>query len=398
MVNILLAIIYLAFVSLGLPDALLGSAWPKMHGDLGVPLSYAGVISFIISCGTIISSLLSDRATKRLGPGLVTVLSVATTALALFGFGTSSSFWVVCLWALPYGLGAGSVDAALNNYVALNFAPRHMSWLHCAWGVGASLGPYAMGFALTRNMGWNAGYLIIAGTQIVLTLVLLFSLPLWKKVSAGNISEASGSDCESSCEDPKSSSGITGALRLPGAWAALLTFFAYCGLEQSTGLWACSYLVGHWQMDAKTAAGYGALFYLGITAGRALSGFMTLKFNSDQLIRGSVALSFLGLLFLFMPFGVHWTLVGVALVGFGCSPVFPSLLHSTPIHFGAKNSQAMIGLQMAAAYLGSSLVPPLFGLIERHSGMTYLPIYLFGLLLLMGISYHFVLVKVRENG
>ncbi|NTV91055.1 MAG: MFS transporter, partial [Clostridiales bacterium] len=253
MITILLVIIYLSFISLGLPDALLGSAWPSMYGQLQVPVSYAGIISMVITGGTIISSLFSDKLIRRLGTGRVTTLSVLMTAVALFGFSTSRSFPLLLLWALPYGLGAGSVDTALNNFVALHYKARHMSWLHCFWGVGATLGPYIMGFCLTRNLGWNSGYRIIFIIQILLTAVLFFSLPLWKN-SDGKLSEAHHSE---------KSLKIKELLKLAGAKPALVAFFCYCGLETTAGLWGSSYLVIARGVAADAAAKWIALFYLG---------------------------------------------------------------------------------------------------------------------------------------
>ena len=263
MFHLLLAIIYLAFISLGLPDALLGSAWPTMYTEFGVPVSYAGIISMIIALGTIVSSLQSDRLTRRFGTGKVTAVSVGITAAALLGFSFTHSFWLLCLWAVPYGLGAGSVDASLNNYVALHYKSRHMSWLHCMWGVGATAGPYIMGFALSSGQKWNSGYLYIAVLQIILTGILVFSLPLWKGRSAGGRND-------SAAEGKALSLGEI--IRIPGAREIMLCFFCYCALEQTSGLWASSYLTLFKSIPAETAARFAGLFYIGITVGRALSG------------------------------------------------------------------------------------------------------------------------------
>ena len=241
MVHLLLGVIYLAFISLGLPDSLLGSAWPSMYGAFGVPVSYAGIISMIISAGTIVSSLNSDRLTSRLGPGRVTACSVALTALALFGFSVSGQFWMLCLWAVPYGLGAGSVDAALNNYVALHYASRHMSWLHCMWGVGTLVGPNLISYALAGGQGWEMGYRTISLMQLALTAVLVFSLPLWKRQGAAGEEETAAHEVLT----------LRQAARLPGAKSAVLAFFCYCALEQTAGLWAASDLVLHGGFSAE---------------------------------------------------------------------------------------------------------------------------------------------------
>ena len=390
MFHLLLTVIYLSFISLGLPDSLLGSAWPSMYQEFHVPVSYAGIISMIIALGTIVSSLKSDWLTKKLGAGKVTLISVAMTALALFGFSVSHSFWLLCLWAIPYGLGAGSVDAALNNYVALHYTSRHMSWLHCMWGVGASLGPYIMGYALTGGQGWNMGYGYIASLQIVLTVILLISLPLWKK------QEASDSEQESETSKPLTLAEI---VRIPGAKAVMVTFFCYCALEQTTGLWASSYLVLHKNIPAQTAAGFASLFYIGITVGRALSGFLTMKLNDQQMVRLGQALVAVGIATFLLPFGEYAALTGLILIGLGCAPIYPCISHSTPYHFGADKSQAVIGVQMASAYVGICLMPPMFGMIAAHITVTLFPVYLSGLLLFMFLMHELLLRSSRkENG
>ena len=374
MFHLLLAVIYLSFISLGLPDSLLGSAWPMIYPQFAVPVSFAGIISTIISLGTIISSLQSDRLTKALGAGKVTAISVAMTAAALFGFSVSGSFWMLCLWAIPYGLGAGSVDAALNNYVALHYASRHMSWLHCMWGVGASVGPYIMSYALTGGSGWQGGYRIISLLQIGLTLILLFSLPLWKNA-----------DTSGSQQAPALSLGQV--LAIPGAKQVMGTFFCYCAIEQTTSLWASSYLVLARGVDEVTAARWAALFFLGITAGRAASGFLTMLLSDSQMIRLGECILGAGIVILGLPVGSTGALVGLLLIGLGCAPIYPCIIHSTPAHFGADRSQALIGVQMASAYTGTCLMPPLFGLIANHIQVGLLPIFLLVLLVLMAFLY-----------
>lgn len=385
MVHLLLAIIYLAFISLGLPDALLGAAWPSMYPQFDVPVSYAGIISMIIALGTVVSSLQSDRLTKKLGTGKVTALSVLMTAMALFGFATSHSFGMLCLWAIPYGLGAGSVDASLNNYVALHYESRHMSWLHCMWGVGASAGPYIMGYALTAGWGWNSGYHIIAVLQIVLTAILLCSLPLWKQRPAEVLQDGK-------VQNVKALS-IREVLQLAGAREILVCFFCYCALEQTTGLWASSYLTLHKGVSADTAASFASMFYLGITVGRALSGFLTMKLNDVQMIRLGEVIIGIGVLVMLLPFGQSLSLAGLILIGLGCAPVYPCVIHSTPAHFGADKSQAIIGIQMACAYVGTCLMPPVFGLIANHITVALLPVYLLIILVLMVIMHELLCKK-----
>ena len=381
MTTLLLIIIYFSFISLGLPDSLLGSIWPIAHRELGVPLAWSGPIFMIISLGTVVSSLFSDRLTRRLGAGLVTVLSVALTALALFGFGISTSYWMLCLWAVPYGLGAGSIDAALNNYVALHFKSRHMSWLHCMWGIGASTGPYIMNMILTQGGTWHQGYQTISLIQLILTAVVMLSLPLWKKQRL--VSDANTTNSNS----PSHALSLREIFALRGAKEVMITFFAYCALEQTAGLWASSYLSNFRGIDPVTAAGYASLFYLGITGGRAISGFITFLLNDSQMIRLGQGIAALGLLLLlFAPIDAL-SLAGLVIIGLGCAPIYPSIIHSTPAHFGTDKSQAVIGVQMASAYLGNVFMPPLFGLIARYTSIALYPVYLILLLILMIIMH-----------
>lgn len=371
MVSLLLAVIYLSFISLGLPDALLGAAWPIMHQDLGAPLSWAGIIAMIISAGTILSSLMSDAVTRRLGAGKVTAISVLMTAAALFGFSVSGSFWLLCLWAVPYGLGAGSVDAALNNYVALHYESRHMSWLHCCWGLGASVGPYVMGYALSGSMGWPGGYRIISILQLILTAAIFLSLPLWKRQPAQ--------------EGVVSAQALTlpQVLKIPGAKEVMLCFFCYCALEQSAILWSATYLNLHKGLDGDSAAGLASMFFVGITFGRAVSGFLTMKLNDSQMIRLGQVLIAAGILITALPLHYYVTLLGLLLIGLGCAPIYPCIIHSTPANFGPDKSQALIGVQMASAYIGVLLMPPLFGTIAEGFSVSLMPLYLAVILAVM---------------
>ena len=389
MLSLLLAIIYLSFISLGLPDSLLGSAWPTMYPQLGVPVSYSGIVFMIISVGTIISSLQSDRLTRRLGTGKVTAFSVAMTAAALFGFSISHAFWQLCLWAIPYGLGAGSVDASLNNYVALHYESKHMSWLHCMWGVGAASGPYIMGAVITGGGTWNGGYRCIAVVQVVLTAVLLCSLPLWKGRPQGK--DASGSVVEAKALSVKE------VLRVGGVKNVLICFFCYCALEQTTGLWASSYLTLYKGVPAETAASFASMFFIGITAGRALNGFLAMKLNDVQMVRMGQILIACGIAVMLLPLGADVSLAGFVMIGLGCAPVYPCLIHATPSHFGADKSQAIIGIQMACAYVGTSLMPPLFGLIAEYITVSLLPVYLAALLVLMIVMHEALIRSVHKD-
>lgn len=366
MFQLLLIIIYLAFISLGLPDSLLGSAWPSMYGELNVAVSYAGIISMIIAGGTIISSLFSDRLIRRFGTGVVTVISVAMTAVALMGFSLSHSFWQLCLWGIPYGLGAGSVDAALNNFVALHYKSRHMSWLHCFWGVGATAGPYIMGLCLTRGLRWNSGYRAIGIIQFVLVACLLLSLPLWKAgEDDGNVENLEYKEI-----------GLRQTLGLPGAKAILTAFFCYCSLEATTGLWAGSFMVLHKGINMETAAKWASLFYLGITIGRFICGFITDRFGDRLMVRLGQFLAATGACLILLPVGNAAVLAGLILTGVGCAPIYPCLLHATPYNFGAEYSQSVMGMQMACAYVGTTLMPSLFGLLAEWIGVWFYPLYL----------------------
>lgn len=368
MASLLISIIYIAFISLGLPDSLLGSAWPTMQVELNAPLSLAGVISVIITFGTIISSLLSDRLTKILSAGKITAISTAMTAAALYGFSVSGKIWMLCIFAVPYGLGAGAIDAALNNYVAIHFSARHMSWLHCMWGVGASISPYIMSAALTGSGRWQNGYLNVAVIQGVLTLFLLLSLPLWKS--------SDSEETESSKQPAKN------VFKIKGVIPVLITFFGYCALESTAGLWASSFLVQAKGIDGTVAARFAALFYIGITVGRFISGFVADRLGDKTLIRIGLAIIAVGIVCIALPINTV-SLIGLIIIGLGCAPIYPATIHSTPARFGEENSQRIVGIQMASAYTGSALMPPLFGVICEVLPLWIYPIYLSIFALLM---------------
>ncbi len=386
MTNLLLSIIYISFVSLGLPDSLLGAAWPTMYGELNVPISYAGIISMIIAIGTVVSSLSSDLLTKSLGTGRVTAISVGMTASALFGFSACNSFWLLCLLAIPYGLGAGGVDAALNNYVALHYSSRHMSWLHCMWGVGTVIGPYIMGYALINNQGWGAGYRYVSLIQITLTLVLIITLPIWKKRAFS----------ESEAAENKKAISIPEIFKTKGAKEVMLAFFCYCAAEQTVMLWTSSYMALHNGLSEEISALCASIFFIGITLGRLVSGFLTLKFSDTQMIRLGQGIILIGCISLFLPFGQISGISGIALIGLGCAPIYPCIIHSTPYRFGADRSQAMIGIQMASAYIGTCLMPPIFGLIANHISVSLLPMYLLILLTVMFFAHEALVRKTSK--
>ena len=396
MASLLLAVIYVAFISLGLPDSLLGSAWPTMSQDLNVPVAWAGGISAVISMFTIVSALLSDRMTLKFGAGKVTAVSVALTAAALAGFSVTSNYWVLLAIAIPYGLGAGGVDAALNNYVAIHYESRHMSWLHCMWGVGASVGPYIMGYALSQGQGWPWGYRYIAILQVMLTVILVLSLPLWKKRGAIAVGESTDDTASSDGNAERFGTaegvfvaerkplGVAGVLAIRGAKEILVMFFCYSSLESTAMLWASSYMGLGKGIDKTTAAMWGSLFCIGITVGRLASGFLTMKLNDPAMIRLGQALVLTGIVIMLLPLPHNiGTIAGLMVIGLGCAPIYPCVIHSTPAYFGEDKSQAIVGMQMACAYVGSMCMPPLFGLIAPHVSVNLFPFYLVVFLALM---------------
>ena len=387
MFHLLLAIIYLAFISLGLPDALLGSAWPTMYTEFGVPVSYAGIISMIIALGTIISSLQSDRLTRRFGTGKVTAVSVGITAAALLGFSFTHSFWLLCLWAVPYGLGAGSVDASLNNYVALHYKSRHMSWLHCMWGVGATAGTLHHGLRSEQR----------AEMELRISLYCCPSDHPHRHpgLQPPAVERTFCRRRNDSAAEGKALS-LGEIIRIPGAREIMLCFFCYCALEQTSGLWASSYLTLFKSIPAETAARFAGLFYIGITVGRALSGFLTMKLNDVQMIRLGQGIIAAGILTLFLPGPAFLSLAGLILIGLGCAPVYPCIIHSTPAHFGADKSQAVIGVQMASAYIGTCIMPPIFGLIANHISVGLFPLYLLLILIIMFIMHELLTKKTAH--
>ena len=372
MASLLLALIYPAFISLGLPDSLLGSGWPVIHAELQVPVSYMGIVTMIISGGTIVSSLLADRLIHKFGTAAVTVTSVFLTAVALVGFSFANKFWMLLVLGIPYGLGAGAIDAALNNYVALHYSSRHMSWLHCFWGVGTIVSPFVMSYALT-NATWNDGYLIVGILQSAIGVILLVTVPVWKKTGH-----------EAMQSTGQKAIGLFGALKIKGVPFLLLGFLCYCAAESTAMNWASTYFVEVKHISEAQAAQFASLFYIGMTVGRFLSGFIAGKLGDRRLILLGTCIAAVGIVVLFLPFDVPaLALAAFIVVGLGCAPIYPSIIHSTPFNFGAEHSGAIIGIQMASAYVGSTFLPPLFGLLGRHIGFAIMPIWLAVLMALM---------------
>ncbi len=380
----LLALIYLAFISLGLPDSLLGSAWPLMHLEMGVPISYMGIITMLISGGTIVSSLMSDRLTRKFGTKILTVASVFLTVIALFGFSFANNFSMLIAFAIPYGIGAGAIDAALNNYVALHYKAKHMSWLHCFWGVGTIVSPFVMGYALTSST-WNNGYRIVGFIQLVIAIILLLTLPVWK-VNEDVVSTA-GEDV-----------GLFKALRIKGVTFLLLGFLAYCAAETTTMQWASTYFVEVKGISVERAASFASLFYIGITAGRFISGFITDKLGDRKMILLGSSVLIVGILTLAIPSSSYeLAFASFIIIGLGCAPIYPCIIHSTPYNFGAKNSGAIIGIQMASAYLGATFMPPIFGVLGNASTFAIMPLYLLVFVLLMLVMIELTFRVTKSN-
>ncbi len=389
MSTLLLVLIYICFISLGLPDSLLGSAWPVLHEEICVPMSYAGIISMVICLGTILSSLFSDRLLRKFGTGKVTAVSVMLTAIGLFGFSISNQFWMLIVCAIPYGLGAGGVDAILNNYVALHYKAQHMSWLHCMWGVGASISPYIMSFALVRLDGWSYGYLIVSIIQAVLCAFIFISLPVWRR--------AERADSASDIQEQSPPLSFREIFSIKNALPCFLMFFGYCALELTTSLWTSSYLVQKWEFAPEVAAGLASMYYLGLTFGRFVNGFLAMKLGDHFLIRMGLGIISVGIILLFIPASSIFALIGFILIGLGCAPVYPCIIHMTPDVFGRDKSQAMIGVQMAFAYVGFLVMPPLFGLIAEHISISLLPVYLLILLACIIVMHEILMRNLAKN-
>lgn len=384
MASLLLVIIYIAFISLGLPDSVIGSIWPIMHNDLNVPVSYAGLLTLIISISTIGSSLLSDYINSKFKPGHIIFVSVLLTGLSLLSFSFINNFYMLCIFSIPYGFGAGCIDATLNNYVANNYKSKHMNWLHAMWGIGASIGPFIMGLVLTNNFHWHNGFLVLAILQIVFSFVMFISLPLWKK----NKNE------ENEKREPIPMKKL---LSINGLYALLLVFIAYCALEQSVILWASTYFVENNHIDASTAAFLGSLFVVGITVGRIISGFLSIKFNDKSLIRFGFVLILISNILIMLNLKDYLTFGCIVLMGLGCAPIYPCMMHAIPIYYGKNNSQAIIGLQMASAYIGVSVMPFIFGFIASNISVKLLPYYLFVFLVIMVIAHEVIIKKHKNN-
>lgn len=369
----LLVIIYLAFISLGLPDGSFGSAWPDIFTQMGVPASYAGIVTVLIYSGTVLSSLTASKIIKKFGTGKVTAFSALITSLSLIGMNFVPSFIWICLLSVPLGIGGGAVDVALNSYVSLHYKPKHMNWLHCFWGIGATAGPYIMAININSTGGWRQGYLTLGTCQAVLAVLMFLSLPLWNRINK----EYKNAPDEEETNSDKKSISYRQLLSKPGVSHSIFAFFTYCGIEVVTGTWVSTYFVLEEGMDASTAAMFISLFYLGITVARGISGFLSIKLNNKTMITLGHMIMILGALCLLLPFDTNIIrIAGLVLLGLGCAPIYPSMISSTPERFGRENAQDIMGLQMAGAYVGSAVTAPLFGLIANYTGYKIFPYYL----------------------
>lgn len=385
----LLMMIYLSFISLGLPDSMLGSAWPAMNVSLNAPLWGAGLVQMLISFCTIISSLNSAKLIRRFGTGKLTAISVATTALALLGFSLAKNYAFLLLMAVPLGLGAGAVDAGLNNYVALHCEAKHMSWLHCFWGIGTIIGPMILSAVLRIGGSWATGYRAVGLIQCAVSALLFATLGMWKH---GNIQQE---------EHGAKALSVWEVLSLPGAKAGMVTFLCYCAVESTLGLWGATYISQVRGVDEATAASFGAMFYIGITVGRAISGFMAMKLLPKQMVRVGQALLALGCIFMMIPAGSTLSGIGLVVCGLGCAPIYPNIIQDTPVNYGTENSQAAISVQMAFAYVGSTFLPSIFGALAGVDGYDLLPYFAISICVLMtvlfGIQKKIVETKVKIN-
>ncbi len=363
--SLLLAVIYLIFISLGLPDSLLGSGWPKMQVVFNVPSSYAGYVSMTISFLTIVSALISPGMIKRFHTKWIVIVSIFLTILGLLGFSVSGSYWMLFVFAVPYGLGAGSIDASVNHYVANNYSSSEMNFLHCFYGVGAVISPYIMALAL-RKAKWNEGYRWTAYIQSLILFICIISLPLWKKNEKADVGEI------------RDSAGIMETLKVPGVVLTLIAFYAYCSGEATCFLWTPSYFAGTrpWLSD-DVIASFGSLIFGGLMLGRLISGFISNKLGDRLLIRLGIALELIGIIMVFLPLqGYIIAAAGFVVIGTGMGPVYPSIQHMAPYNFGKRYSAAVIGLQMASAYVGSTFMPMVFGIIQQNIGIGIMPLYL----------------------
>ena len=367
MATALLIIIYIAFIGLGIPDSLFGTAWPAIYSEFELPISFGSFVTIIISCGTVLSSVISSKIISRLGTNKVSAYSTLLTALALLGFSFAPNLWIMCFWAIILGVGAGAIDVALNNYVAIHYSATHMSFLHCFYGVGVSASPYILSLVIAGNFGWRGGYRIAFAIQLIITLLLFLSLPLWRKAHGGeNESE----------ENTHKDLSFGSVLKIPGVKMMCSLFIASCAIECTCGGWGSTFPVEYKHLPAEKAAQIIMIYYIGMTLGRFLSGVLAAKLHSWKIIKlGQIVLG-LALLLLILPGGIYLCALGMFLIGLGNGPMFPNFNYLTPENFGSDISQSVIGIQMASAYIGIMVAPAVCGLLGQVFGMVIFPFYL----------------------
>ena len=362
----LLILIYILSISFGLPDSVLGSLWPQMYTDLNTGVSVAGYISMTVPAATILSSLLAHRVVRRFGVGKVTAVSILLTALALAGFALSPHVGLMFLFAIPLGLGAGAVDVAQNNFVALHYQVRHMNWLHCFWGIGASAGPMIAAFALNMGTSWRGGFGTVAGLQTLLTIVMFCGIPMWSRAGSK----------EQTLQEKKEPLKFTQLFRFGGILPVLGGFLLYSGLEATAGLWGATFIHSRFAVTDAQAAVTASIYFGALTLGRMMAGFLSARFSDQQMIRMGLGCSVVGMVLILTAGTQVQALLGIAVMGMGFAPVYPAMLHTTPTYFGAENSQQVMGLEMALSYVGSTCFPPLLGILTQAFGAEVYPVFL----------------------
>ena len=376
MATLLFVAICIIFMGLGLPDSVLNSAWPAIYAELNLPFSYANFITVLVSLGTVISSLFAAKLIGKFGVGKVTFVSTLFSALCLFTFSFSNSMLFFCLLSIPLGLGAGAIDTALNNYTATNYSSLHMSLLHCFYGVGISISPFLMSFALGEDNNWRKGYVLVFAVMMVITLISFISLPLWKKVKSKQPEK----------DVPQKTLSLKQMFSMPAVRSSVITFFCSVGLEFTCGIWACTYLVNVQNLSEALASRYLTFYYAGITIGRLVSGFVSKKLNVEKIVYSGYSIVLMALVLLFIPLPPIFKALSLFFVGFGNGPTFPNLIYLTPKNFGSDISQSIIGLQMATCNLGILIMPPVFGFLAQGLGLNIFPIFLSVLYLFMVIG------------
>ena len=397
MATAFLCLIYILFISLGLPDSLLGAAWPVMRPEIGASVDFAGLVFMCIQIGTITSAIFASHLIKRVGTAKITLVSVFLTAASMLGFGLAKSPWTLMILALPYGLGAGAIDSGLNEYVAEHYESRHMSWLHSFWGVGAMTGPILLSILLTLGSGWRTAYVVIASVQFFLSAIVFLSLPLWDKMALRNTERALAKEFE---DRPAEANDRRPLYRRKGFFGTLLSMFCYCSVEQSYILWGATYLIAAFRFTPAEAAGWVSFYVTGITLGRFFSGFLSMRFTNSELIRFGSLTVVAATIGVILPLPVPVRVGCFLLAGFGSAPIFPCILHDTPLRFGVHDAQEVMGYQMAAAYIGSLLVPPLIGLIATKLSQLLIPaaILTIGLMLLIATERIAISRSARRPG